>query len=231
MANIVEVKNFSKYYGKKLVLKDLNFTIPKGQIVGLFGENGCGKTTLLKTMAGLLKDYTGEILIDSEKIGVHTKSVVSYLPDISYFNKNMTPKKAIDIFSDLYSDFDRKKALSIIQDLGLNENMKILKMSKGMQEKFSIAMVMSRKAKLYILDEPLGGIDPTARDYILDTIIKNYNEDSSILLSTHLINDVERIFDKAIFIKDGSIVLNEYVDVIREEKGMSIDKLFREVYR
>ena len=143
----------------------------------------------------------------------------------------MTPKKAIDIFSDFNSDFDRKKALSIIQDLGLNENMKILKMSKGMQEKFSIAMVMSRKAKLYILDEPLGGIDPTARDYILDTIIKNYNEDSSILLSTHLINDVERIFDKAIFIKDGSIVLNEYVDVIREEKGMSIDKLFREVYR
>ena len=231
MSNIVEIKNLSKNYNKKEVLKNINLNIAEGQIVGLFGPNGSGKTTLLKTIAGLLKEYSGEITIGGENIGVYTKSIVSYLPEKTYFHKNTTAKDAISIFSDFYTDFNADKAKSMLKELSLSETQRIGTMSKGMQEKLQLIMVMSREARLYLLDEPLGGVDPASRDYILDTIIKNYNEKSSILLSTHLIHDVERIFDKAIFIKDGNIVLNEYVDVIRDEKGMSIDKLFREVYK
>lgn len=231
MPNIVEIKNLSKNYNKKEVLKNINFNIIEGQIVGLFGPNGSGKTTLIKIMAGLLKEYSGEITIGGENIGVYTKSIVSYLPEKTYFNKNTTAKDAIAIFSDFYTDFNADKAKSMLKELSLSETQRIGTMSKGMQEKLQLIMVMSREARLYLLDEPLGGVDPASRDYILDTIIKNYNEKSSILLSTHLIHDVERIFDKAVFIKDGNIVLNEYVDVIRDEKGTSIDKLFREVYK
>ena len=231
MSNIVEIKNLSKNYNKKEVLKNINLNIAEGQIVGLFGPNWSGKTTLLKTIAGLLKEYSGEITIGGENIGVYTKSIVSYLPEKTYFNKNTTPQDAISIFSDFYTDFNADKAKSMLKELSLSETQRIGTMSKGMQEKLQLIMVMSREARLYLLDEPLGGVDPASRDYILDTIIKNYNEKSSILLSTHLIHDVERIFDKAIFIKDGNIVLNEYVDVIRDEKGTSIDKLFREVYK
>lgn len=231
MSNIVEIKNLSKNYNKKEVLKNINFNIAEGQIVGLFGPNGSGKTTLIKIMAGLLKEYSGDVKIGGENVGVYTKSIVSYLPEKTYFNKNTTPQDAISIFSDFYTDFNADKAKSMLKELSLSETQRIGTMSKGMQEKLQLIMVMSREARLYLLDEPLGGVDPASRDYILDTIIKNYNEKSSILLSTHLIHDVERIFDKAIFIKDGNIVLNEYVDVIRDEKGMSIDKLFREVYK
>lgn len=231
MPNIVEIKNLSKNYNKKEVLKNINFNIAEGQIVGLFGPNGSGKTTLIKIMAGLLKEYSGDVKIGGENVGVYTKSIVSYLPEKTYFNKNTTPQDAISIFSDFYTDFNADKAKSMLKELSLSETQRIGTMSKGMQEKLQLIMVMSREARLYLLDEPLGGVDPASRDYILDTIIKNYNEKSSILLSTHLIHDVERIFDKAIFIKDGNIVLNEYVDVIRNEKGTSIDKLFREVYK
>ena len=231
MSNIVEIKNLSKNYNKKEVLKNINLNIAEGQIVGLFGPNGSGKTTLLKTIAGLLKEYSGDVKIGGENVGVYTKSIVSYLPEKTYFNKNTTPQDAISIFSDFYTDFNADKAKSMLKELSLSETQRIGTMSKGMQEKLQLIMVMSREAHLYLLDEPLGGVDPASRDYILDTIIKNYNEKSSILLSTHLIHDVERIFDKAIFIKDGNIVLNEYVDVIRDEKGTSIDKLFREVYK
>lgn len=231
MSNIVEIKNLSKNYNKKEVLKNINLNIAEGQIVGLFGPNGSGKTTLLKTIAGLLKEYSGDVKIGGENVGVYTKSIVSYLPEKTYFNKNTTPQDAISIFSDFYTDFNADKAKSMLKELSLSETQRIGTMSKGMQEKLQLIMVMSREARLYLLDEPLGGVDPASRDYILDTIIKNYNEKSSILLSTHLIHDVERIFDKAIFIKDGNIVLNEYVDVIRDEKGTSIDKLFREVYK
>ena len=231
MSNIVEIKNLSKNYNKKEVLKNINFNIAEGQIVGLFGPNGSGKTTLIKIMAGLLKEYSGDVKIGGENVGVYTKSIVSYLPEKTYFNKNTTPQDAISIFSDFYTDFNADKAKSMLKELSLSETQRIGTMSKGMQEKLQLIMVMSREARLYLLDEPLGGVDPASRDYILDTIIKNYNEKSSILLSTHLIHDVERIFDKAIFIKDGNIVLNEYVDVIRDEKGTSIDKLFREVYK
>lgn len=231
MSNIVEIKNLSKNYNKKEVLKNINFNIAEGQIVGLFGPNGSGKTTLIKIMAGLLKEYSGDLKIGGENVGVYTKSIVSYLPEKTYFNKNTTPQDAISIFSDFYTDFNADKAKSMLKELSLSETQRIGTMSKGMQEKLQLIMVMSREARLYLLDEPLGGVDPASRDYILDTIIKNYNEKSSILLSTHLIHDVERIFDKAIFIKDGNIVLNEYVDVIRDEKGTSIDKLFREVYK
>lgn len=231
MPNIVEIKNLSKTYNKKEVLKNINFNIAEGQIVGLFGTNGSGKTTLIKIMAGLLKEYSGDVKIGGENVGVYTKSIVSYLPEKTYFNKNTTPQDAISIFSDFYTDFNADKAKSMLKELSLSETQRIGTMSKGMQEKLQLIMVMSREARLYLLDEPLEGVDPASRDYILDTIIKNYNEKSSILLSTHLIHDVERIFDKAIFIKDGNIVLNEYVDVIRDEKGTSIDKLFREVYK
>ena len=231
MPNIVEIKNLSKNYNKKEVLKNINFNITEGQIVGLFGTNGSGKKTLIKIMAGLLKEYSGDVKIGGENVGVYTKSIVSYLPEKTYFNKNTTAEDAISIFSDFYTDFNADKAKSMLKELSLSETQRIGTMSKGMQEKLQLIMVMSREARLYLLDEPLGGVDPASRDYILDTIIKNYNEKSSILLSTHLIHDVERIFDKAIFIKDGNIVLNEYVDVIRNEKGTSIDKLFREVYK
>ena len=231
MNNIMDIKNVSKNYGKKIVLDDISFSLSKGQIVGLFGSNGSGKTTLIKIITGLLSDYKGSVLIDNKEIGIETKSVISYLPEKTYFNKNLNAKSIISIFNDFYSDFNIDKANDMLKNFSLSENQKISTMSKGMQEKLQLVMVMSREAKLYILDEPMGGVDPAARDYILDTIIKNYNENSSILITTHLIQDVERIFDKALFIKEGKIVINEYVDVLRDEKGKSLNEIFREVYK
>ncbi len=229
--NIVEIKGLQKKYGKKEVLKGLDLTISSGQIVGLLGPNGCGKTTLLKTIVGLIKDYDGTVLIDGNPPNTHTKSVVSYLPEKTYLSNWMTVKDAFSLFQDFYADFNIEKARDMANSLKLEESQKISTMSKGMQEKVQLILVMSREAKIYILDEPIGGVDPAARDYILSTILKNYSNESSILLSTHLIHDVERIFDKVLFLKDGKIEMEEYVDNIREEKGMSIDALFREVYR
>lgn len=229
--NIVEVSNLQKKYGKKEVLNNINFTIPEGQIVGLLGPNGSGKTTLIKAMNGLIQDYKGIIKIDENIPNSYTKSIVSYLPEKTYLSKWMTVQDALNMFEDFYENFNRKTALEMLMNLNLDEKMKIKTMSKGMQEKLQLILVMSRKAKLYILDEPIGGVDPAARDYILDTIIKNYDEKSSLLLSTHLIHDVERIFDRVLFLKDGEIIINEEVDKLRDERGMSIDELFREVYR
>lgn len=230
MNNIVEIKELKKSYGKKVVLKDVNLHIARGQIVGLLGPNGSGKTTLIKSLVGLIQDYKGEILIDGKAPGVYTKSIVSYLPEKTYLSKWMTVKDSISMFHDFYKDFDEAKALDMVKVLGLEEKQKTQTMSKGMQEKLQLILVMSRSASLYVLDEPLGGVDPAARDYILDTIIKNYSDNSSILLSTHLIHDVERIFDRAIFLKDGEIVIQDDVDVLREQHGKSMDELFREVY-
>lgn len=231
MNNIIEIKELEKKYGNKEVLKGLNLTIGSGQIVGLLGPNGCGKTTLLKTIVGLIKDYKGTVLIDGNAPNTYTKSIVSYLPEKTYLSNWMTVKDSFSLFSDFYTNFNIEKARDMATSLQLEEKQKIATMSKGMQEKIQLILVMSREAKIYILDEPIGGVDPAARDYILSTILKNYSNESSILLSTHLIHDVERIFDKVLFLKDGKIELDEYVDTIREQKGLSIDALFREVYR
>ena len=231
MNNIIEIKQLEKKYGNKEVLKGLNLTISSGQIVGLLGPNGCGKTTLIKTIVGLIKDYKGTILIDGNPPNTYTKSIVSYLPEKTYLSNWMTVKDAFYLFNDFYTNFNIEKARDMAYSLHLEETQKITTMSKGMQEKIQLILVMSREAKIYILDEPIGGVDPAARDYILNTILKNYSSESSILLSTHLIHDVERIFDKVLFLKDGKIELDEYVDTIREQKGLSIDALFREVYR
>lgn len=231
MNNIIEIKQLEKKYGNKEVLKGLNLTISSGQIVGLLGPNGCGKTTLIKTIVGLIKDYKGTILIDGNPPNTYTKSIVSYLPEKTYLSNWMTVKDAFYLFNDFYTNFNIEKARDMAYSLHLEETQKITTMSKGMQEKIQLILVMSREAKIYILDEPIGGVDPAARDYILSTILKNYSSESSILLSTHLIHDVERIFDKVLFLKDGKIELDEYVDAIREQKGLSIDALFREVYK
>ena len=231
MNNIIEIKQLEKKYGHKEVLKGLNLTISSGQIVGLLGPNGCGKTTLIKTIVGLIKDYKGTILIDGNPPNTYTKSIVSYLPEKTYLSNWMTVKDAFFLFDDFYTNFNIEKARDMAYSLHLEETQKITTMSKGMQEKIQLILVMSREAKIYILDEPIGGVDPAARDYILSTILKNYSSESSILLSTHLIHDVERIFDKVLFLKDGKIELDEYVDTIREQKGLSIDALFREVYK
>ena len=231
MSTILEVNNLEKHYGKKQVLQNINFQIGEGQIVGLLGPNGSGKTTLIKSMAGLFQDYKGSILIGGHSPDYYTKSLVSYLPERTYLSKWMTVENAILMFDDFYADFDKDKAWEMMKSLGLEKKQKAQTMSKGMQEKLQLILVMSRKAKLYILDEPIGGVDPAARDYILDTIIRNYTGESSILLSTHLIHDVERIFDRVLFLKDGKITIDEYVDVLREQHGKSIDELFREVYQ
>lgn len=231
MNNIIEIKELEKKYGNKEVLKGLNLTIGSGQIVGLLGPNGCGKTTLLKTIVGLIKDYKGTVLIEGNAPNTYTKSIISYLPEKTYLSNWMTVKDSFSLFSDFYTNFNIEKARDMATSLQLEEKQKIATMSKGMQEKIQLILVMSREAKIYILDEPIGGVDPAARDYILSTILKNYSNESSILLSTHLIHDVERIFDKVLFLKDGKIELDEYVDTIREQKGLSIDALFREVYR
>lgn len=230
-SNIVTVEHLQKSYGKKTVLTDLSFQIGEGQIIGLLGPNGSGKSTLIKSMVGLIQDYKGSILIDGQKPNHITKSMVSYLPEKTYLSKWMTVSDAIFLFRDFYKDFNEAKAWDMVARLGLEKKQKTQTMSKGMQEKLQLILVMSREARLYILDEPIGGVDPAARDYILDTIIKNYSGKSSIMLSTHLIYDVERIFDRVLFLKNGRIELNENVDKLREEKGMSIDELFREVYR
>ncbi|WP_245157116.1 ABC transporter ATP-binding protein [Anaerovorax sp. IOR16] len=228
---LIKIENLSKRYQKKQVLSNINLTLEPGHIVGLLGPNGSGKTTLIKILTGIIKEYNGSVTIHGNVIGPATKALVSYLPDNSYFSKWMNPLDVISIFKDFYSDFDENKCLEMLRRLGLNPKQKITQMSKGMIERFQLCLVMFRNAKLYILDEPLGGIDPASRDFILDTILTNYNEDATIFMSTHLISDVERIFDTVIFLKDGEIVLQDDIDNIRSSEGKSIDQLFREVFK
>lgn len=229
--NLVEIKDCVKYYGDHLALSNISLNLDSGKIIGLLGPNGSGKTTLIKILTGLLKDYTGSVQINHYPIGSYTKSLISYLPDESYFSDWMKAKDALNIFSDMYSDFDIVKAMNLMKRLNLTPEMKIKTMSKGMKEKFQLALVMSRNAKLYILDEPIGGVDPAARELILDIILNNYSEDSTVLLSTHLITDIERVFDEVIFLKEGQIVLHESAETLRENTGKSIDELFREVFK
>ena len=231
MDNIVEIKNVYKSYSKKEVISNMNLNIPKGKIVGLLGPNGSGKSTLIKLINGLLQPNSGDVLIDGIKPSIETKRIVSYLPERTYLNDWMKVSDILNFFNDFYDDFDIDKAMDMVKSLNIDINEKLKTMSKGTKEKVQLILVMSRHAKLYILDETIGGVDPAARTYILKTIITNYCEDSTLLIATHLISEIENICDDVIFISNGNIVLQGNVDEIREEKGKSIDALFREEFK
>lgn len=231
MENMVEFNNVYKSYSSKEVLKGVNLNIPKGKIVGLLGPNGSGKTTMIKLMNNLLQADEGSIEIKGMKPSVETKKIVSYLPEKTYLNDWMKVKDILGFFKDFYADFDMEKADQMIESLKIDKNEKLKTMSKGTKEKVQLILVMSRNADLYILDEPIGGVDPAARSYILKTILANYNENSTLLIATHLISEIENICDDVIFISNGEIVLKGNVDEIREEKGKSIDTLFREEFK
>lgn len=227
---LVECKDLSKSYGRKKVLHDFNIELERGRIIGLLGPNGSGKTTFIKILSGILSRDTGEITIDGRQIGIESKKIVSYLPERTYFSPVMKVKETIQFFEDFYSDFNREKACDMLQRLNISLDSKIKELSKGTREKVQLVLVMSREASVYLLDEPMGGVDPAARDYILKTILTNYNENASVIVSTHLISDVEKVLDDVVFIKDGSVVLHESVDNIREKNNKSVDALFREVF-
>lgn len=231
MTPILECRGLCKSYGSQPALENVTFAIEPGKIVGLLGPNGSGKTTLIKMANGLLTWNQGELLIDGKAPGGETKSLVSYLPERTYLPDWMKTKDLLNYFGDFYGDFDRRRAEEMLRHLGIDEDMRIRQMSKGTREKVQLIMVMSRQAKLYLLDEPIGGVDPATRDYILNTIIGNYNPEATVVISTHLIQDVERVLDEVIFLCYGQIMLHKTVDQIREEKGMSVDELFREVFR
>lgn len=228
---ILETKDLCKNYFNKKALDNFNLTLEKGKVFGLLGPNGSGKTTFIKIATGLLRQSSGEILIDGKKPSVKTKEIVSYLPDKNYLYKWMKISDAIELFKDFYKDFDENKCNELLEFMKLDKSLKVTALSKGMLEKLNLTLVLSRKAKLYILDEPLAAVDPVAREQILDAIIKNYNEDSSMIITTHLVHDIERIFDDVAFIKDGSIVLQGNAEDLRCQKGKSVDELFREVFQ
>lgn len=227
---ILECENLSKNYGSLKALDELNLKLESGKIVGLLGPNGHGKTTLIKTLSGLLKQDKGTVLIDGKKVGVETKKIVSYLPERSYLSPGMRIREAAKFFEEFYEDFDIKRANAMIDELGLDRESRLKSLSKGNREKVQLIMVMSRNAKLYLLDEPMGGVDPAARDYILKTIISNYSEDATVIISTHLIQDVEQILDEVVFLKDGKVMFHRDVDELRMKEKKSVDALFREVF-
>ena len=231
MSELVEIHNLTKSYDKrKEALHDLTLTLPRGRIVGPLGPNGSGKTTLIKLLNGLLVPDGGEILIDGEKPGPSTKAKVSYLPERTYLKNGATIRELLSYFQDFYEDFRTDRAREMLAALRIEENARIRALSKGTREKVQLILVMSRDASLYILDEPIAGVDPAARDYILRTIITNYNENATVLISTHLITDIENILDEVIFMKEGRLLLQTSVEEIREEKGKSVDAYFREVF-
>ena len=229
--SIVELKNVYKNFNKKEILKNINFKIEKGQIVGLLGKNGMGKTTIIKLINDLLTPTSGEILVNGKKIGIESKKAISYLPERTYLDKNMNVKGVLKYFTEFYDDFDLSKAKRLLKDLSIEESDNLNKMSKGMLEKLQLILVMSRNVDLYILDEPLGGVDPATRDYILDTILTNFNDGSSIIISTHLIHDIERILDQVIFINNGEIILSKNTDELRDEYKDSIENIFRGMFK
>lgn len=227
---LIVCTGLSKTYSSVKALDSLDLTLGGGRFIGLLGPNGSGKTTLIKLLNGLIQPTAGSVLVDGQTPGVHTHSVVSYLPDRGYLNDWMRVSDLIDFFADFYADFDRVKANDMLKSLQINALDRLKTLSKGTKEKVQLIVTMSRKAKLFLLDEPIAGVDPAARDYILNTILSNYSEDASVLLSTHLIADIERVLDEVIFLKNGVMTLHESVDTIREEHGKSVDMLFREVF-
>ena len=227
----IEIENLTKALGTKVALDGVTLSLEKGQIVGLLGPNGSGKTTMIKILTGLLTPNSGEVRINGMKPGVETKEVVAYLPDRNALPDYMTSEQLIRMYSDFFVDFNKEKAERMLGELGVDMKQEMRRMSKGTKEKLQLCLVMAREADVYLLDEPIGGVDPATRDYILKTIISNYNEEAVVVISTHLIQDIESVLDDVIFLKEGRVVLHDQADAIREEKGESIDKVFREVFK
>ena len=227
---VMECMGLTKTYGRKTALDKVDLKIESGRIIGLLGPNGFGKTTLIKLACGLLSPTSGEIAIDGHAPGVHTKSVVSYLPDRMYFADWMRTRDLLRFFADFYEDFDREKAEGMLADLGVSVSDRLKTMSKGTKEKVQLVLAMSRRAKLYLLDEPIGGVDPAAREFILRTILTNYSPEAALVISTHLIADIEKVLDEVIFLQNGRVVRQDPVDSIRENEGKSVDQLFREIF-
>ena len=231
MNPILECRNLTKCYDNKIALNKINLCLERGKIIGLLGPNGSGKTTLIKLLNGLLVSTEGSIFVDGHTPGIETKKIVSYLPERTYLSMHMRVSEIINYFADFYSDFDRSRAYDMLKHLNINPMDRLRTMSKGTKEKIQLILVMSRRASLYCLDEPIAGVDPAARDYILSTILNNYDENASIIISTHLISDVENILDDVVFIQNGQIRLSDSVDNIRFNQGKSVDSLFREVFK
>lgn len=228
---LILCQGLSKAYDAKPALRDVSLQVAPGRLIGLLGPNGSGKTTLIKLLCGLLQPTTGTITIAGQPVGPGTKTLISYLPDKMYFADWMCVGDLFDLFTDFYADFDRPKAMDMCAALSINPKSKIKTLSKGTKEKVQLIMTMARKARLHLLDEPIAGVDPAARDFILSTILTNYNEDGTVIISTHLISDVERVLDEAIFLREGQLILHDSVDAIRERRGMSLDEAFREMFR
>lgn len=231
MQAIYQVKGLSKRYGRKTALDNISFEVLPGRLVGLLGPNGSGKTTLLKLSAGLLNPTAGQVLIGGQEPGVATKTITAYLPDRMALPVEMRVDDVVELFADFYEDFDMVKASSMLEDLKLDPRQRIGTMSKGTQEKMELCLTMSRAVKLYLLDEPLGGVDPAAREYILNTILRNYNEDAAVVISTHLVEDVERLLDEVLILKEGQLLTHRAADELREESGLSLDEYFRTAFR
>lgn len=231
MSEILHCAGLSKNYGNTAALDRVTFTLESGRIVGLLGPNGSGKTTLIKIVNGLLTPTAGHVYIEGEAPGPSTKTKVAYLPDSIYLNSWMTVKQIVEYFADFYADFDPDRAYEMLNRLGVSSKSRLKTLSKGNKEKVCLILVMSRQAKLYVLDEPIAGVDPAARDYVISTIINNYNPDATVLISTHLISDIEQVLDEVLFLQNGHLILHKSVDDIRAENGKSVDELFREVFR
>lgn len=232
MNELLKIEGLTKRYsGNLFALNDLHLTLNGGEIVGLLGPNGSGKTTLIKLVNDCLYPTTGTILVNGNPLGPESKEDIAYLPDCTFLNESMRVNNLLNYYQDFYNNFDKDKAWNMLRDLGINQNARMKTLSKGTKEKVQLVLTMSRNAKLYILDEPIGGVDPAARDYILRTILSNYSEDATVLISTHLIADIENVLDRVLFLKQGQLVLNSTVDEIRSEKGKSVDALFREVFQ
>ncbi len=231
MSELLRCENLTKRYGNLTALNNVNIALESGRIVGLLGPNGSGKTTLIKLINGLLTPTQGSITVDGKPIGPQTKTIVAYLPDNIYLNTWMTVQQIVAFFKDFYADFREELAYEMLERLDIAPNRRLKSLSKGNKEKVCLILTMSRNAKLYVLDEPIAGVDPAARDYVISTIINNYNPDATVLISTHLIADIEQVLDEVLFIRNGQLLLQKTVDAIREENGKSVDELFREVFK
>ena len=228
--NIIEIKGLTKSYLNKKALNNISIDMEKGKVIGILGPNGSGKTTMIKILTGILRASKGEVLIDGKEPGVYTKSIVSYLPDRNFLYNWMSIQDSINFYKDFYQDFDENKAYELLEFMKLQRDMKITSLSKGMTEKLNLTLVLSRRAKVYVLDEPIAGVDPVARDQILDAIIKNYNQDSTMIITTHLVRDMENIFDDVIFLRDGEIHSMGNAEELRETNNMQIDDLYKKIF-